>query len=296
MSELTEAGSAPPIANPAILVIDVGVAKNEEGVDLRGPDPMLDSKLREVCRIEGQRTDTFTNDRGQANTITGTLFGDFENLYTVDAVIEGVVTKYRTRVIKSESTFIYGDRKKGRRRVDTVDELAGHIVMSEKVGERWAHTLEESEPTLKQQESLARLRSPFEERDHIPAGKQKPGTSWEVDAIQIKSLLGNGIKAVSGKMLATFVRLEKFRGEECAVITLKGRVRASSQPDDVFEERVETCELELESHRSLSHGITINTSGFVTTRSTGRVKLNNREAEFSGRGLTTVTYRASAEK
>jgi hypothetical protein len=291
-----EADPAPPPANPDMPLIDEGVENNEQTVDLRGPAPQIGFKVREVCRIEGQRTDKLTNSRGQAVTLTGYMRGDIENLYTVEEVENDAVTKYQTKVIKGESTFSYLDPSGGKRTVDHIDDLAGEVIVSEKLPNMWSHTLLKSEPSLEQQKELIRWRSPFDDREQIPAGRHKPGTSWELDAIEIKKLLGIGVNAVSGKMKATFDRLEPYRGDECVVIEYKGTIRARSEPDEVLQERIETCYLELATHRSLRYGIGVKTSGVIITKSAGKVKIDGQNADFAGRGRTTVTYLAKVEK
>src|SRR5262249_11431365 len=97
-------GLAPPPMPPAV---DVLAANAEQAVDLRGPFLQVGFKFREIWRIDCRRNDKFTNSYGQAVPITGSIVGDFENLYTVEDVVNDTVIKYQTRVIKAEHTYSY---------------------------------------------------------------------------------------------------------------------------------------------------------------------------------------------
>jgi hypothetical protein len=278
----------PPIANV--------MANDGQTVDLRGPALQIGFKFREVWRIEYRRNDKFTNSRGQAVPVTGYILGDFENLYTVEDAVNDTVIKYQTRVIKAEHTYSYEEPRGKKRRVDRIDDLAGAVVVSDRFRKTWRHALLETEPSSGQQKALARLRSPFDERDHLPPGKQKPGTSWEVDAIQLKEAFLSGADAVSGKLKATFTRLEEYRGDKCAVIVYNGTIRVRSEPEEVLQERLETWNVGLESYRSLKYGIGVRTVGVVITKTSGIINVNNNGAEFAGSGRMQITCEATVEK
>jgi hypothetical protein len=228
--------------------------------------------------------------------VTGSIVGDFENLYTVEDVVNETVLKYQTRVIKAEHTYSYVDPGGKKRRVDRIDDLAGEVVVSERFRQTWRHALLERDPSSGQQKALARLWSPFDARYHLPAGKQKPGTSWEVDAIQLKEFFLSGADAVSGKLKATFDRLEEYQGDMCAVIEYNGRLRVRSEPEDVLQERMETWDIGLESYRSLKHAISVKTTGVIVIRSMGNIQVDNHNSEFVGGGRTLVTCEATVEK
>jgi hypothetical protein len=252
-------------------------------------------KFRESWTLACQRTDRFTNIRGQVVTVKGAIRGGFENRYIVLDVLNGELMKYERRVIKGDNDFTYEYPRGRKRTLDHIDELAGQVVVSDKIGNTWRHTLVEEQPNIQQETALDRLRSPFEDREHIPAGKHAPGFSWEVDATQIKRLLGSSVKAVSGKMTARFMRLDVLRGETCAVIEYRGTMRVRSEPEDDIPERVETCDLVQESQRSLKNGIFISSICNFHLRSTGMTRLDGHDVRFEGSGHTRVTYRAEVE-
>jgi hypothetical protein len=291
------ANPAPGLANPPMPPdVHVMAANDGQTVDLRGLAMQVGFKFREVWRIQCQRTDKFTNSRGQAVPVTGSIVGDFENLYTVEDAVNDTVIKYQTRVIKTEHTYSYVDPSGKKRRVDRIDDLAGEVVVSDSFRKTWRHALLEADPSSGQQKARARLRSPFEERDHLPAGKQKQATSWEVDAIQLKKLFGSGVDAVSGKLKATFARLDEYQRDKCAVIEYNGTIRVRSEPEEVLQERMETWDVGLESYRSLKHAIGIKTTGVIVIRTMGNIQVDNRDAEFVGGGRMLVTYEATVEK
>jgi hypothetical protein len=272
------------------------MANDAPMVNLRGPAPKIGFKLRESWKFECQRTDKFTTPQGQVIPVTGSIQGDFENLHTVEDVDGQDVTKYQTRFIKGETTFISVYPRGKKRTWDRIDDLAGEVVVSEKLGKTWEHRLLEREPSIEQQKALAGLRCPFEERDHIPAGGQNLGTSWEVDATQIKRLLGSGVSAVSGKLKAEFVGLEEFLGDQWAVIRYDGTIRVRCEPEDVLLERTEVCELNLLTYRSPKNGITVKSIANMTIKTKGKLRVDDHDAEFAGSGRTVATYRASVEK
>jgi hypothetical protein len=292
-------GAIPPpsLPNPPIpAVVHVLAANAGQAVDLRGPFLQVGFKFREVWRIESRRDDTFTNSRGKPVPVTGSIVGDFENLYTVEDVVNETVLQYQTRVIKAEHTYSYVEPGGEKRRVDRIDDLAGELVVSERVGNTWRHALLERDPSSGQEKALARLISPFDARNHLPAGKQKPGTSWEVDAIQLKDFFLSGADAVSGKLKATFSRLEEYQGDMCAVIEYNGRLRVRSEPEDVLQERMETWDIEMETYRSLKHGIGVKTTGAIVIRSMGDIQFDNYNYEFVGGGRMLVTCEATVEE
>jgi hypothetical protein len=277
----------PPIGNPKA---NVG-----QMVDLRGPAPKIGFKFRESWTMDSQRTDRFTDSRGRDVPVTGSIRGDFENLYTILDVSNDEVIRYQMTVIKGEKDLAYvypGGRK---RTLDHIDELAGEVIVSQKAGDMWSHSLLEGQPRIEQGKALARLRSPFEERDHIPAGMQTPGIWWEVDATQIKRLLGGSVDAVSGKMQAQFVRLEAFRNEPCAVIEYRGTIRVRCEPEPDIPDSMQTCDFHQIIYRSIVNSITMRSDCNINFSSSGTMRLNGRAAQFQGRGHTRVAYLATVE-
>ena len=100
---------------------------------------------------------------------------------------------------------------------------------------------------------------------------------------------------MSGKLKATFVRFEEYQGDRCAVIEYKGMIRVRSEPEEVLQERMETCDLEQVTYRSLKYGINLKTTLDIATISKGRMKIDEHDAEFVGNGRMWVTYEATVE-
>ncbi len=272
------------------------IAGDEPSFDLRGPAPPRGFKFRESWKSECQRTDRLTSPNGRFVQVAGTILGDFESLHTVERTDGQDVSRYQTKIIKAEHKFNYIYPKGKRRTVDRIDDVAGEVVVSERLGGKWEHNLLDGEPTNEQRESLARLRSPFEERDHIPAGRLKKGASWDVDSVQMKRLLDPGVDAVSGKLRAEFAGLENLAGDRCAVIVCRGSLTVRSGPEDDIQERTEKIDMYIISHISLKHGIVVKSTSAMTSRSTGKMKLDDVVADLEGSGRTRVTYWATVEK
>jgi hypothetical protein len=117
-----------------------------------------------------------------------------------------------------------------------------------------------------------------------------------VDATWLKRRFASGAKAVSGKMQATFARLEEIQGDMCAVIYYRGAIKVRSEPEEVLRERIETCDMELVTYRSLKYGISTRIAGDIFMKSTGKMKIDESECEFVGSGRTRITYQAAVEK
>jgi hypothetical protein len=228
--------------------------------------------------------------------VTGLIRGSFENLYTVLDVQNNEVIRYQRSVIIAENDLAYVYPDGNERALDHIDELAGEVVVSEKAGDKWGHALLAGRPDKGQAKALDRLTSPFEDREHIPAGNHAPGVSWEVDATQIKRLLGSSANAVSGKLTARFLRRDVFEGEDCAVIEYGGTMRVRCEPELNIPERIETSKVVKLNHYSIKSGIVVHSSFEIDSRSSGRMRLGGHVVRFEGNGHSRVTYRAAVEK
>jgi hypothetical protein len=165
-----------------------------------------------------------------------------------------------------------------------VDDLAGEVVLSSKLERAWNHTLLEHTPTGQQERALARLRPRFADRELIPEAKQKPGSAWDVVASDVESLIpGMAINTVSGKVLATFVRVEPYQNDLCAVVTYKGVIKGRGDLDENQEE-LTTYDLNLTSYRSLTIGVNLRTAGDITMKQTGTMIFEGDDVAFTNRG------------
>ena len=292
----TEVKPAPPRKDPAIAVADKPTDDNDPGFNLRGPVPKVGFKVREICKLVGPNIDMILKSTGRSVAVRAAVESETEKLYTVKSVAGDMVTSYETKVIKGESTSRFRDRKGRAHNKERLDDLAGEVVVSERQGDGWNHTLLQNIPTPRQEQALARMTPWFEDREPMPIASQRLGGSWEVDATDIKKLFpGTDITAVSGKVQATLLRLEKHDGDVCAVIAFKGQVKGRWECDE-DEEKIGTFSLNLVTHRSLKHAIHLETTGDITIRETGTLKYDGMNVEFTNRGRLTFNSTARIEK
>jgi hypothetical protein len=208
-----------------------------------------------------------------------------EHFFTVKAVAGGEVMMYETKVIRGESKSAFRDRRGNPFTKERLDDLAGEVLISRRLGGRWNHTLAQNAPNPKQAEALDRVIPWFVDRDAMSAAKQKFLSSWQVDATQIKSLFP-GINAVSGKIQATFRKLERHEDQNCAVIEYKGQVKVRWGFDD-DEHELATFDLDLTSHRAVTKGVNLKTEGGINVRHTGSMKFDGENVGFSIGGRLT---------
>ena len=121
------------------------------------------------------------------------MSSESEKVYTVKAVVNGVVTEYETNVIKWEIVHTYAGPQGKPERIETLNELAGEADLSQKDGDIWDHKLRDHKANDGQEQALLQLTPWFADRGFLPEKKLKPGASWEiVAATQIKKLVLNG--------------------------------------------------------------------------------------------------------
>jgi hypothetical protein len=202
-----------------------------DGADVRGPPPRVRQVIHTTSRYEFKDYE-FTRrveDKDVTVSVTMTEVNEVES--EVLAVDGREVTRYRTRHIKSDMTMaatIMGKVQK----MNEVGGLTGAVVLSEKSGGKWTRTLVNDQPTDKQKQALDRAWRLDDDAD-IPEGKLMVGRSWEPDPT--RWLEGNGPQTTfqplsstpqkapsmgkyTGKVKATFARLERHDDQICAVI------------------------------------------------------------------------------
>jgi hypothetical protein len=295
MVEATKPNRAPPLDNPAMPPIANPVANGDQTFDLRGHAPQVGFKVREHTKVVGTRTNTFSRRRRRTVSAKTDLVYDTEKVYTVKDVLNDDVCGYDTKVITGDITFSFVDPTGKKRSSEQLDDFAGEVIRSTNIDGNWNHTLLENQPTDKQQAALTRLRSWFEDRESLPDGEQKLGASWEVDQRHIDKLLRSAMSAVSGKVRATFVRLERHEGDLCAVIEYKGRIRGRVEFGE-NQERIGSLVIDMTNIRSLKYGIDVKTSGEVIIHSADTVKLQGADVEVATVGRITIGSIVTVEK
>ncbi len=204
-----------------------------EKVDLRGPAPRPGDMLHKSARFEADLADAKVS-------ITHAT----EEEITVDSVDGRSVTKFRTKYTKNTRTKNLPGRKH-----EEDEALAGSTVLSEKIGDRWRHSLANSGGNQKQKDALAEEQG-WDDQEDIPAGKQAVGCVWDEKASSLMKLLGpsSSILSASGSIRNTFVRIEQYQGERCAVIEGKGQVTFKTDSGTM------TLDVSTTTYRSLESG------------------------------------------
>lgn len=208
------------------------VAGDDEGYDLRGPGPAKGQVYYSKGTItikDGDLTLTVGDETTKAKQ-TMLLTGEEED--TVLAVEGRQVTRCRTRIIKdrvSTVTTVGGQELKE----DDPGDLEGESLTSERVGEgKWKHAVIDGRASEKQRKKLDKREGPESDDPLYPAGKVKVGHTWSSGAEALRRSLGKGLEGLEGKVEHKFVRVEDVKGEACAVVEMKGKLKGKMKDDD----------------------------------------------------------------
>lgn len=263
-------------------------AGDEVKYDLRGPAPKVGMVLRKVEKNEIKDADFTIDADGMIEKGKQSVTSVSERETKVLAVEGRFVTKYQIKHDKDETkTDITIDDET--KTTNDVNDLVGTLVLSVKKGKEWKHGLIDAVPTEEQDKALAREPGWYDD-DDIPEGKLAVGHSWEVSAAHMKKMLGPQVESVSGKAKATFVRVEKHRGELCAVIEHAGKFKAKYKEVDGESGSAE-FDYKLTAYRSLRLGCELSTTVTGTIREVSKFKEGCVEVrtEVNGRFTTTET-------
>jgi hypothetical protein len=263
-------------------------------VDLRGHAPSVGLSFREVARFEGQTTETADGAGCKGASVTTDMVRDVEHVYTVTAVANDTVTGCLIKVIKGEGTISFVDSRGEEHKRDRVDDLAGEVIVAQKVGSAWKYSLQGKTPTLKQEQALTHLRPLFENRDYLPVAKQKVGATWELDSAQIQNFLGREFSAVSGKLRAEFLRLERLGDDLCAVIEYKGTLKGRDELPQ-SQGSIRTFEMDQFIYLLPRYGLSAKTSGETIVTSAGKRRTGGASVEVTSTGRITVTSTTTVE-
>jgi hypothetical protein len=257
-----------------------GMAADEPTADLRGPGAKVGQvfNTHTTFQLKEAQLTVRVGDQTLSGTISVSAAEDQE--IEILAVDRQKVSKFRTKHIKDESRV--ESTVAGNSETETKpDDLAGAVVISERRDGKWTHRLEKGEPTDKQRQALGDLPD-WDDEEYIPAGKQPLGKSWDCDIASLQRLIG-GIKGPSGNLKSTFARLEKYRGELCAVIESKGRLKGKQENGVGME-----FDLKIVEYRTLSRGVDVKTSAEGTLVITQTAKQGDAEVKTEGKGPFTI--------
>jgi hypothetical protein len=205
----------------------------------------------------------------------------------IQTVADGGATAYSTRLIQDESLTMAHLPGLEPQKIEEIDELAGHIILSKWGENGWTHELAEGQPTETQREALAK-RPDWESDEETPEGLQKVGASWEIDAVSFKRHLGRRCRAASGKLTRTFRGLVDYNGHRCAVIrttgTIRGKVTGMGNKKDA--EHLLTMTIDDTDYQSLRHGVVLKTESVVTMKDVTDQEFSGQAVEATIEGTT----------
>jgi hypothetical protein len=166
-------------------------------------------------------------------------------------------------------------------------ELEGEIVISERVGDKWKHSLVDTKPTEKQKKELDNRNGIENEDELYPAEKVKVGHKWKVEAKALTKIFGNSFTDIKGELMQHFVKLEDIEGEKCAVIDSEGTVKGKMKDDDGQPTLDVEMELKVRSWRSIKTGVELKGTFEGKIKLAGKQKVGDEAVDISLSGPLT---------
>jgi hypothetical protein len=203
----------------------------DDAYDLRGPAPEKGQVFHTKMTLTIKDADTVLKVMGQTLKLKMSMDVIGEEEQKVLAVDGRNVTKCQSKIIKerAEITTDFGGMKMN---MTQPTELEKEIVISERVGDKWKHSLVDTKPTEKQKKELDNRNGIENEDDLYPAEKVKVGHTWTVEAKALTKLFGNSFTDIKGELKQKFLKLETVENQECALIESSGTVKGKMKDDD----------------------------------------------------------------
>lgn len=243
----------------------MGRAADDEAFDLRGPAPEVKQIYVTKGTLKIKDADTTMKLGGQSIDLKINLVVTSEEEAKVLAVNGRNVTKCQTKIIKERADVTASLGGQDMNHTEPA-ALENEIVISERDGKKWKHSLVDTKPTDKQKKELDSRNGIENDDDLYPKEKVKVGHTWKVDAAALTKLLGNSFSDVKGSLDQKFVKIEDVDGEKCAVVESSGKLTAKMKDDGEPTIDVE-MELKVTTHKSLKTGLN------VKEKFTGKIKL-----------------------
>jgi len=153
---------------------------------------------------------------------------------------------FREHIIKAVETAEMTMAGRAQPKATKVKPLNGKTVLYKKREDgKWTVKLQGSDPTEKQKEEIQKLLTKINdpmEKDIVGTKPRKVGDTWEVDASKVKGFLSEDSKDVKGKFKATFVKIEPYRGEKCAVINYHFNIKGTQKDGSVMSMKADVVE------------------------------------------------------
>lgn len=266
---------------------------SEKVYDLRGPGPRKGETFRSESVLHFKDSIVSLSVEGQvirvkqSMTITSV---EEERFLTVEG---RQVIKSQTKVLKDHSktvTHFMGEANTE----EQEGALAGEVILSERQADgTWKHRLIDAQPTPEQKKELQKRVGPESDDELFPDKPVPVGHQWTVDAAKMQRFFGSSFSNLKGTVQQTFLRVEEFLGEPCAVIEAQGPVTGRMR-DDEQDLRFE-MDLKITTWRSLITGVDLKDQMTGKIRMTGKQALDGGvkadvviEGKLSGSGQVRV--------
>jgi hypothetical protein len=269
-------------AGLAVVVALAGgfAAADDKTYDLRGPAPTKGQVFVSKMTLKIKDADTTLKVMGMNLKLKMTMNVQGEEEQKVLAVDGRNVTKSQSKIVKerAEITTDFGGMNQA---MTQPTELEGEIVISERVGDKWKHSLVDTKPTDKQKKELDNRNGIENEDDLYPAEKVKVGHTWKVEAKALTKLFGNSFTDIKGELAQKFAKVETIEGEECAVVESEGSVKGKMKDDDGMPSLDVEMELKVKSWRSIKTGVELKGTFEGKIKLAGKQKIDDAPVDIT---------------
>jgi hypothetical protein len=263
------------------LVTGPGRAADDETYDLRGPAPKKGQVFVSKGTLKITDADTTLKVMGQKVELKMTMNAKSEEEAKVLAVDGRNVTKCQTKII-SEVMEVSADI--GGEAMSIPSELQGEIIISERTGDTWKHSLVDTKPSEKQKKDLDNRNGIENDDDLYPKEKVKVGATWKVDAKALAKLLGNSFTDIKGELTQKFLKTEDVDKQKCAVVESTGKVKAKMKDEDGKPTMDVELDLTVTTWKAIETGVGVKEKfeGKIKLKGTQKIDDVNAEIEMSG--------------
>ena len=266
------------------LVVSGGFTRaDDKTYDLRGPAPTKGQVFISKMTLKIKDADTTLKIMGKDLKLKMTMNVIGEEEQKVLTVDGRTVTKSQSKIVK-ERAEITTELEGMNMMMTQPTELEGEIVISERVGDKWKHSLVDTKPTEKQKKELD-ARNGIESEDELyPAAKVKVGHKWTVEAKALTKLFGNSFTDIKGELKQAFLKTEDVDGEECAVVESEGTVKGKMKDDDGKPTLDVEMELKVKSWRSIKTGVELKGKFEGKIKLAGKQKIDDQAVDITMSG------------
>lgn len=255
-------------------------AADDKTYDLRGPAPTKGQVFVSKMTLKIKDADTTLKVMGMNLKLKMTMNVQGEEEQKVLAVDGRNVTKSQSKIVKerAEITTDFGGMNQA---MTQPTELEGEIVISERVGDKWKHSLVDTKPTDKQKKELDNRNGIENEDELYPAEKVKVGHAWKVEAKALTKLFGNSFTDIKGELNQKFVKVETVEGEECALVESEGSVKGKMKDDDGMPSLDVEMDLKVKSWRSIKTGVELKGTFEGKIKLAGKQKIDDQPVDIT---------------